>query len=642
MRKRLAGGLALATVGLLALGACSSSKSTSSTPGAAATGGTSNGVTTLPGSIGGIPAGSTAAKVSGGTIRYALLGGATPNWILPMPTGATNSVYNVLTFEMEMWRPLYFVTNGASPQVDTALSPANVPAWSNNGTTMTITLKGWKWNNGQPITSKDLEFTFDMIKAATVISPANWAAYTPGQFPDIIKDMKTPDANTLVVDMTKAVNPTWLEEDIFGNNTMIMPSFAWAKTSATGSIEPESAWGVKNGNNAVAKQIMTYLLAQSKSVSTYQTNPLWQVVYGPYKLSQYNPTNGQFVMVPNTAYSGPHAAVMENFEGVAFTSEDAEWNAVKSGQVDVAYVPGADLPQIGSVKGLGYNYFGLPDFGWNALFYNFADKTNSFGSIIGQLYMRQALQHLVDQQGIIKGAWHGAADPAYGPVPGYPQNPYLSSDATSDPYPFSISAAQDLLKSHGWTVQGGVQTCTSPGSGSTQCGAGVPAGAKLNFQIIYNSTVNAITQQVEDLASKGRQVGINISLKASNFNTMINDDNDAAAPANDNKWQMEDFGGESNSTYPTQNGVLNTGGGGQIGNYSDPQADSLIHASIYSTDPLAVKNEESYFIKNLPVMWQPLQDYTWVWKTNVQTSDPKAMEILTQYNVSPEFWYLTK
>ena len=39
-----------------------------------------------------------------------------------------------------------------------------------------------------------------------------------------------------------------------------------------------------------------------------------------------------------------------------------------------------------------------------------------------------------------------------------------------------------------------------------------------------------------------------------------------------------DFGGESISTYPTSFGLFNTGGSGQLGNYSNPTADSLINA----------------------------------------------------------------
>ena len=103
-----------------------------------------------------------------------------------------------------------------------------------------------------------------------------------------------------------------------------------------------------------------------------------------------------------------------------------------------------------------------------------------------------------------------------------------------------------------------------------------------------------------------------------------------------------DLGGQSNSTYPTQFGFLNTGAHGQIGGYSDPQADSLINASISSSNPSAVTNEASFFTTQLPVLWQPVRDRVWVWKTNVSATDPTAFSNLTQFAATPEFWYSTK
>ena len=122
--------------------------------------------------------------------------------------------------------------------------------------------------------------------------------------------------------------------------------------------------------------------------------------------------------------------------------------------------------------------------------------------------------------------------------------------------------------------------------------AGIPAGTKLAFNLIYNAA-SPITQEVEDLASNAKAVGINITLSASNFDFMIQNYIDPAAQANIDKWAMEDFGG-SISTYPTTFGLFNTGGSGQIGDYSDPKADELINASISSTDPAAVTKELSY------------------------------------------------
>jgi peptide/nickel transport system substrate-binding protein len=624
------GALALAVAGVTALAACSSTSSSSGS--AAPTSSTSGGVKE-PGSVGVIPAAGTPSGKTG-SISFALQPGAAPNWILPLVTAEDNSVYNVYTFEWQSWRPMYFAPKGSTPTVDAALSPVNAPVWSNGGKTMTITVKPWKWSDGQPITSKDVLFTFDETEASVKASPANWAPFVPGNFPTTITSMSTPDDTTIVVNLKSPVNPTWLEEDILGS-LPIMPAHAWAKASANGPT-------LDYTNPANAAKIFNFLTAQSKSVNTYATNPLWQVVDGPYKLSAYNPTTGGYTMVPNTAYSGPHANPMSSFTGLPFTSNAAEWNAMKTGSVDVGYVPPEDFPQIPQLKGIGYNYYGLPVFGSTFAAYNFQDKTGNFDKIVAQLYFRQAMQHLEDQAGQIKAFYSGNADPAYGPIPAFPKSPFLPASAATNPYPFSVSQATSLLKANGWNVvPNGTDTCVKPGTGQGECGAGIPAGAKLAFNLIYNTTPPT-PQLVEDLASNAKAAGIEIALSGSNFNFIIENYNDAASPSNANKWAMVDFGGETDSTYATQFGFLNTGGSGQIGNYSNPQADALINASTSGTDPAAVTAEASFFTTQVPVLWQPVRDRVWAWKTNISATDPDAFGNLTQFAATPEFWYTTK
>jgi peptide/nickel transport system substrate-binding protein len=146
------GVLALAVASVTALGACSSS-SHSTTPTT-----TTPGEVTQPGAVGAIPAAGTPSGTAG-SITYALPPGAVPNWILPMPTSALNSVYNGYNFEWQMWPPMYYAPDGSTPTVDSSLSVANAPVWSNGDKTMTITVKPWKWSNGQTVTSKDVEFT---------------------------------------------------------------------------------------------------------------------------------------------------------------------------------------------------------------------------------------------------------------------------------------------------------------------------------------------------------------------------------------------------------------------------------------------------------------------------------------------------
>ena len=109
--------------------------------------------------------------------------------------------------------------------------------------------------------------------------------------------MSTPNASTLVVNMKSAVNPTWMEEDILGSISLF-PAAEWAKDSASGPT-------LDFTNPANAAKIYNYLSAQAKSVNTYATNPLWQDVYGPYKLTSFNATTGAYTLAPNPSLQRP-------------------------------------------------------------------------------------------------------------------------------------------------------------------------------------------------------------------------------------------------------------------------------------------------------------------------------------------------
>ncbi len=631
-RSKAAGGLLVAVATLTALAACSSSSSSSTTSTV-----TTPGSVTVPGGIGKVPIASASGTKHAGTITWAMQPGATPNYIFPVVPSASNSVFNNFTFIWEMWRPLYWTVYGTDPELYPPMSIANPVVYSNGDKTVTISLKSsYKWSNGQPITANDIMFFIDLVKAAIKESPANWEGYVPGHLPDNITSMTEPNASTLVMNLNAAVNPTWFTEDVLGEGQINpLPSTVWAKESATGAIIPASGW-----TPAAMTKIYNYLITQAKSLSTYATNPLWQVVDGPYKLSAYNPTTGGFTMVPNTTYGGPHVTPQSNFQGVPFTSNTAEFNAIRAGAIDVAYVDFNDVPQLPTVLKLGYSYFGEPDFGMTFGNYNFKDATGDFDNIISQLYIRQALAHLEDEQGWITAFMHGAGAPAYGPIPAYPQSPYLPADAATDPYPFSISTAVSILKAHGWTVNpGGTDVCSSPGTGASNCGAGIPAGTKLAFNYIYSTSPALIGYQATDFVSKANQAGIHITLSGSNFNYMIANYLDPSAPANDNKWAMEDFGGETDDAYATTFGLFNTGGPSQVGDYSNPTADALINASIAGGNPSAVKNEASFLTENQPVQFQPNPDVIWAWKNSLSAVNPQAWENLTQYYATPELWY---
>jgi peptide/nickel transport system substrate-binding protein len=622
----------LAIVGATALAACGNISNTASKQ-----------LNHYTGAFGSIPAQATGTEHSG-VVTVAGAPSTAANWIMPLINGADNSVFTVLDFDYQLYRPLYWTTNGVSPMLVPSLSLADAPAWSNGDKTVSITLKSnYKWSDGTPITSEDVLGWYDVMKAAIKISPANWADYTPNLgIPDEVTSITAPSASTFTITYKNAVNPSFAELDQLGA-IQPMPIVQWEKMAAGGGP------ALNYANPADATKIYNYLSAASGTLSTYASNPLWQIVDGPYKLTSFDSTNSAFTMTPNRSYGGPESKTPPTLKLEPFTSDVAELNAVKAHQVDVGYVPLANLPEIGAVEAgsSGDHAFGYPTFGWDYVAYNFKDTTGDFNNIIGELYIRQALAHLQDGQGYIKAFMGGAGGNAYGPVPSLPASQYTPADGSTNLYPYSVSDATALLKDHGWNVvAGGTDTCAKPGTGAGECGTGIPAGTKLAWTLWYTTSPATIGQETQALASAAAKVGIKITLKSSNFNYLVQNYNDPAAPKNDNAWAMSDFGGFTDATYPTTFGVFNSSGSSNLGGYSSKTADSLITASISSSNPTAVKAEASYLTQQQPGLFQPLPDSggngscVIVWSKDL-SGPPASFANLTQFYLTPEFWFFT-
>jgi peptide/nickel transport system substrate-binding protein len=629
------GGLAVAVTAVVVVLAnlVSPSHPSASSPGRVTAGHTTGpGAQQPAGGFGAIPPES--GTPHRGTLRFAEPPGTAPTWILPLATNAAAGAFNVFGFDYQMWRPLYWANQGVAATIDPAMSLARPPAWSNGDTTVTITLNpAYRWSDGKPVSAQDVAFDIDLIKAAVAENAANWAYYVPGFFPHDLAGVSTLNQDTLVLTLNSAVNPSWFYENQLAE-LQPMPAHAWAKASASGPLLDFTDPGK-------AKAIYDYLAAASAATSTWAANPLWRVVDGPFRLTSFDHRTGADSLAANPSYGGPDRHQITALTGVPFTSDNAEFAALANGTVDEGFVPFANVPRVPQLRSAGYNVFGFPDFAWAFAVYNFKDTTGDFNHIAAQLYFRQAMAHLVDQQRYIAMYMHGAGGQDYGPLTAVPVGPYTPANATSDPYPFSVAAAQHLLASHGWqVVPGGTDTCANPGSGVGQCGDGIPGGTKLSFNFVYVNEA-PFRQEATDLAGEARQAGITITTVPSTFAAISANDNDVIAPGNANTWAMADFGGFTVTGYPTTVGVFNTQGAYNEGGYSDPRADQLITASLTSANPVAVRDELAYLTAQQPGLFEPIVDEVFAWRKTL--SGPlDSFASLTRYYLTPELWYYTR
>jgi peptide/nickel transport system substrate-binding protein len=344
-----------------------------------------------------------------------------------------------------------------------------------------------------------------------------------------------------------------------------------------------------------------------KGVGTYSTNPLWQVVDGPWKLASLS-SSGEGVFVPNKSYTGVDKPKLSKVTLLPFASDSAEYNVLRAGNsIDIGYLPATDIGQIPLLKSQGYTVKPWTNFGVGYAALNLNNPT--VGPIFSQTYIRQALEELVDQTGDIKAYFHNYAAETCGPVPIVPPNSLASSYEKSCPYGFNVSRAISTLKSHGWkVVPNGVDTCTRPGSGSSDCGPGVARGAKLEFQYVYATGVEAVTESIEQEVSDSAKAGVKLVLHGTTSNQAISTASVCTKTQAACSWQIVNWGtgwDYAPGIYPTGEDLFATGGGFNISNYSNPTADKLIQATFNAgNDQQTLTNYQNFITGQVPVIWE--------------------------------------
>jgi len=338
------------------------------------------------------------------TVTWAEPPGSPPNYIFPLASLKYFSVYNLSQFQELMFRPLYWFGVGAEVKLNESLSLAKPPVISADGRSVAITLKPYKWSDGTDVTTRDVEFWLNLQKA----NKSNWAGYSPGEWPDNLESVTLDSASQLTLKLTQSLGTYFLTYNELSQITPL-PQHMWDKETTTGSV------GDYDRSPEGALAVYKYLDGEANKLSTYATNPLWQVVDGPWKLSRFD-GSGNLTMVPNTNYSGPSKPHLTEFIEKPFPKDSAELDQVKAGAsgggaVDYGYIPlaSATRSEVDSVKRLGYTVD--PWYSWSITYFplNFTNPTS--GPIFSQPYFRQAMQDLVDQKTYISKAFNGYAVP---------------------------------------------------------------------------------------------------------------------------------------------------------------------------------------------------------------------------------------
>jgi peptide/nickel transport system substrate-binding protein len=581
------------------------------------------------GSGGSSGGGAAGQPQHGGTVTIAW-NDATPNFIFPFPPATNTDGYNQ-NLAGPMWPVLSYDGYGGQSAVNPQESLYSSLRYSNGDKTVTMVLKNWKWSDGVPITSRDFTFVYNLLKA----NYRNWELYIPGQFPTDVASVSTQGPHTVVLTLNQPTSPAFFTDDVL-NVVPLVPQHAWDKESMTGKV------GNYDETPAGAKAVYAFLQKEGSQISTFTTNPLWKVVDGPWTLSSFSSDGTLYSYVPNKHYSGPDKPRLSKVLNQSFTTTTALMDALRSGNtLQTAALPLDDVNQLGQLKAAGYSVAPQAIPGVSGMEPNFWNT--QVGAVFRQLYIRQAMEELIDRPQLVAKVYNGYADPGNGPVPVRAFPSWASPlEKSGGPYHYSPAAAIALLRSHGWKVAPkGVSTCQRPGTGTAECGAGIAAGQQLQFQLAYSEGQATTDEENAAIQSSEEQAGIKLNLKPEPFNTLVGTTGvcTAKSHAQNCGWQLVEFGYDPYGLYPADNGIFATGGASNLGGYSDPHADALIKATLNGSSRQVFFQYEDYVARQLPWLWLPLREFLQLYRSNLRGFTP-----LNPFSggLNPESWYYTK
>jgi len=323
-----------------------------------------------------------------------------------------------------------------------AMVPNLATSWSvaADGKTWTVELRdGVTWHDGVAFTADDVKFTFDSYFNADIGSPI-------GSFIEGIigakENVEVVDANTVMFKLPK-VYAYFVEVILAGS---IIPKHVLESV-------PAAQWKTHPFNTA----------SGSYTVGSYTA--FGPIGTGPYIYAAYDPTTLSNVMTKNPAYWNKAALEakgeygIETFYVQQIEDSDPAIAALKAGQVDVLDSQYQLNTKLDSLEPAwsdwrSYDAFGVQEFGFNMkhpVFGTGVDtplgKSDPSKAAEAAKYVRQAISHCINRQGIIDTIVAGYGSPGLTTsvtkvTAGY--------DSSLTPYSYDLELAKSLLAAAGY------------------------------------------------------------------------------------------------------------------------------------------------------------------------------------------------
>lgn len=355
---------------------------------------------------------------------------------------------------------IYDTLTGWSPQ---DLSPAQTglaTSWepSTDGKTWTYHLhQGVTWSDGQPLTAKDVVYTFNRILGGE-LERAAYEAYV-----STITKVSAPDDTTVVIETSE---PTPVMEQLW---VPILPEHIWKD------------------------------IPEDKVADFENRDPVGS---GPFSLVEYKPTEYLLFTANKKYFQG--APKVDQVELRVFANEEAMTLALRSGDIDLAH----DLPatQFDALKGVaGITTVASKTRDFSEIGFNVGAATVD-GQPIGDGHpaladarVRQAIAHAIDRKTLVEKVLNGYGDPGTTVIP--PIYSALHYEPGASEYAFDLAAANKILDEAGYA------------KGTDGIRRAEFTGRKLSFRLYGRQGKQASEQTVQFVAGWLKQIGIETTVK---------------------------------------------------------------------------------------------------------------------------------
>jgi peptide/nickel transport system substrate-binding protein len=282
---------------------------------------------------------------------------------------------------------------------------ADLPKTSSDGLTYTFKLRSnLKFSDGQPITSDDVKFTYQLAydpQYKDVASPRR------GDLSKYIGSIDTPDAQTVVIKTTQVFAPFLANHALYG----ILP-----------------------------KHILGSMTAAQINTADFNTAP--SVTSGAFKFVKWD--KGQQVTMARNDNYWAGAPYLDQWIYKVLPDSVAVTNQLKTGEIDVGPVDPGQFDALKTTSTVAMSEFPVPTF----TFYAYQlDPSKPAGPLFQDKAVRQALLYALNRDQIVSAVFFGHGTVANSVEP---PTSWAYKDKPTTLIKFDKAKAESLLDGAGW------------------------------------------------------------------------------------------------------------------------------------------------------------------------------------------------